>query len=361
MPAEVLPLRAFHLAHQAKWTEFANYQIPLSYTGTLEEHRATRQAAGLFDVSHMGELLITGRDAAAFLDFLLPARLLEMPIGKALYTPACYEQGGTVDDLIAYRLGEERFLLCVNAMNTQKDFQWCLSKIGDLDCAVENVSATYALLALQGPRSLDILKMLMDKKRPFTAPPRFHFSETVLAGVPVVLSATGYTGELGWEIYVHPENAHHLARSLWEHGAPEGLLLCGLAARDSLRLEAGYPLYGHELSETISPLEAGLAWTLKLDKAKFIGQAALLEQKEAGLKRQVAFFILEGRRIARAGAPVFHQARKVGEVLSGTFSALLNAPIGSVLLETAALKEDLNVQLGGQVVSLKLKKPPLHL
>lgn len=373
------PLFDFHVQHGGRLVPFAGWEMPVQYSSILEEHRAVREAVGLFDVSHMGEALVSGKGAEAFLDYVLPGKILGQPVGKAIYSMLCNEDGGVVDDLIVYKLTETEFLLCLNASNTQKDIDWLRAHIGGFDCTLEDVSDVYAQLAIQGPLARKLLNDLAEvpEGKVFDLK-KFHFKESNILGFPVIVCGTGYTGEDGCEIYCHTSHAHDLAPLILQYGEKYGIRLCGLGARDSLRLEAGLPLYGHELSDTISPLEAGLGWTLDLGKAAdFVGKAALLRQKAAGAPRKVVFFTLDDKRIARAGAAVFAAgapvggqstggqsacSQPVGEVLSGTQSPMLDRPIGSALICADALKEGaaLEVDIRGQRYPLNLKKPPLH-
>lgn len=356
-----IPLHDFHARHGARFVDFGGWNMPVQYTSILEEHRAVREAAGLFDVSHMGEFLLEGPAAPAFLDHLLTNRISPAPVGKAVYSPMCAEDGGVVDDLIVYRTGEQRYLLCVNAGNIEKDFSWItqqLEAFGE-ELHFEDQSDRYGLLALQGPHAAGILQAAGFAAAASLG--RFRHCPTGFQGGEIRICRTGYTGEDGFEIYVSPEQAEALAEALMAAGQSYGLKLCGLGARDSLRLEAGLPLYGHELSATLSPLEAGLGWAVKLDKTAFIGKDALQAQQSQGLQRQVAFFKLEDRRIARAGTAVIDADGKVvGEVLSGTSSPITGGPIGSALIEAAALAAPLRVDLRGNPIQLHLAQPPLH-
>ncbi len=353
------PLYDWHVAKGARVVPFAGWEMPVQYTGIIEEHKATRTAVGLFDVSHMGELLVTGPDARRFLDYLLPNKIAKLAPGKIIYSPMCYEDGGTVDDVMVYAIHSEKFLICVNASNTDRDFEWISGHAVDFDCVVTNVSADYFQLALQGPAWRQVAEVCFPDVKEF--PPRFSFAEIEFAGETLILSRSGYTGEDGLEIYGPPALAATLADLLLLHGEPLGLKPAGLGARDSLRLEAGLPLYGHELSEQISPVEAGLGWTVDWTKERFIGRDALHRQK-AESTRRVVFFVLDDRRIARQDTPVLDvHGSEVGKVLSGTLSPMLNQPIGSALVNRSALQGALQVSLRGNSVSLQLKKPPLHL
>ena len=357
-----IPLHDFHAEQGARFVNFGGWNMPVQYTGILEEHKAVRQAAGLFDVSHMGEFHVSGADSARFLDRLLVNSISSKAVGKAVYSPMCAEDGGVVDDLIVYRTGENAFLVCVNASNIEKDFNWFIlqSESWDLAVTIENQSENYALLAVQGPQSEAILQSAGFESAGRIK--KFEHVKSKFREGEVRICRTGYTGEDGFEIYVSPESAEDLIRLLMEKGGALGMQLCGLGCRDSLRLESGYPLYGHELSDRITPLEAGLGWTVKFGKEDFVGKEALKRQKESGLQRQVVHFVLEGRRIAREGSEVIDVSGKpVGNVLSGTLSPMLGSPIGSALIATGAGNGQLFVDLRGNRSALKLTKPPLHL
>ncbi|WP_269524460.1 glycine cleavage system aminomethyltransferase GcvT [Coraliomargarita parva] len=356
-----VPLQEFHTTHGARFVPFGDWSMPVQYTSILEEHRAVREAAGLFDVSHMGEFQVDGPDAALFLDKLVVNHVCKLPDGKAVYSPMCASDGGVVDDLIIYRLSPESFLVCVNAGNAEKDFGWFLKQAGrwDLNVEIEDHSDQYALLALQGPKAAEILAAAGFPEG--AALKRFCHETASFAGAKLRICRTGYTGEDGFEIYVPPAMAESLAKLLLETGSPMGLKLCGLGARDSLRLEAGLPLYGHELTDAITPLEASLGWTVKFDKEDFIGKNALAEQKEQGVPRKVIHFRLEGRRIAREGTPVVDRSgQNVGQVLSGTLSPMTEGPIGSALVDAHAEIDSLAVDLRGNHIPLIVAKPPLH-
>lgn len=320
-----------------------------------------REAAGLFDVSHMGEFFVQGPQAELFLDKLVVNRIAGMSVGKAVYSPMCASDGGVVDDLIVYRTADDAFLVCVNASNIEKDFGWFLKQAErwELELTIEDQSADYALLALQGPQAEVILSAAGFED--LGTLKRFWHREIKFADATMRICRTGYTGEDGFEIYISPAAVEALATKLMTSGADFGLKLCGLGARDSLRLEAGLPLYGHELSDQITPLEASLDWTVKLNKEDFMGKNALSEQAAAGVPRRVVHFKLDGRRIARQGTSVVDAAGKVvGEVLSGTLSPMTESPIGSAIVDSAALTGALAVDLRGNQLPLQIAKAPLH-
>ncbi len=353
------PLHAFHEANGARMVPFAGWSMPVQYTGILEEHRAVREAAGLFDVSHMGEAEVRGPQAAAFLDYILTNDVSKLVPGRALYALMCYEDGGVVDDVIVSCLEPERFLVCLNAANTEKDLEWIQGHAVGFDCTVSDLSREYALLALQGPKAAEILQPLLNHAVADIR--RFGCVDARIAGMPALVSRTGYTGEDGFEFYVPAAKAPNIAKMLLTGGERHGLKPAGLGARDSLRLEAGLPLYGHEISANINPLEAGLGFFVKLKKeARFIGREALAKVKESGPVRRIIHFILEDRRIAREGADVFAGSGRVGRVVSGTLSPLLKKPIGSALVESAAANAALEVDIRGKRIPFRRAKPPLH-
>lgn len=355
-PLRTTPLHVFHVQHGARLVDFAGWQMPVYYRGILEEHRAVRSAAGLFDVSHMGEVDVVGPDAAAFLNHLVTNDVAKLTPGRVLYTPMCHPNGGVLDDLLVYMRGPERYLLCINAGNIVADLAWMQAQSAGYALSLVNRSDDYALLALQGPRASEILGQMT--ATPLAAIRYYHFAEGRVAGIDCLISRTGYTGEDGFELYHPAADAPALAAALLQAGAAHGLLPAGLGARDSLRLEAGFPLHGHEISPQISPLTAGLGWTVKLDKGvDFLGREALRAEKLVGSPQRVVYFRTGGRSIVRAGAPVRgHDGAPVGTVLSGTLSPVLNEAIGSALVSVGATT--LTVGQYGRTVPLQLVKPP---
>lgn len=356
------PLHAFHVEHGARMVPFAGWEMPVQYTSILEEHRAVREKAGLFDVSHMGEVRVHGADARAYLNNLVTNDVEKLSIGKALYTVMCYPDGGVVDDLIIYQVGDEEYLLCINAANIEKDVEWMAGGVQGYDCLVDNVSETFGQLALQGPMAMEILGKATGQD--FSSLGRFSFIQGTFLDTSAIISRTGYTGEDGVELYLPAGETARVANLIYETGKELGLQLTGLGARDSLRLEAGYPLYGHEISSTISPLTGGLGWVVKLAKAGgFTGRDALAELKENGPEKRVVFFRMDDRRIARQGTPVLDGDKEVvGKVLSGTLSPMINKPIGSALVPAALASpgSELYVDIRGKHLPLEVAKPPLH-
>jgi aminomethyltransferase len=352
------PLRDFHAAHGGRLVGFAGWEMPVQYRSILEEHKAVRRAAGLFDVSHMGEFEVRGPAAGRFLNHLVTNDVAKLHPGRVLYSPMCHPSGGTVDDLLVYQRGPDDYLVCVNASTTEQDLAWMREHAAEFDVTITDRSADYGLLAIQGPRAADIVQSLTGAKLGVVK--YYHFTEATVAGVHCLVSRTGYTGEDGFELYHAPGDAVALAEALLAAGAVHGLELAGLGARDSLRLEAGYPLYGHEISPEISPLTAGLGWTVKLEKGvDFIGRGALQEEKQNGGTHRIVFFRTGDRRIVRADTPVLTADGAVaGRVVSGTLSPLLNEAIGSALVTRAASTQPLAVDVRGTKLDLQLVKPP---
>jgi aminomethyltransferase len=352
------PLHAFHVSHGARLVDFSGWQMPVQYRSILEEHRAVRRAAGLFDVSHMGEVDVSGPDAARYLDHLVTNDVTKLYPGRVLYTTMCQPDGGAVDDLLIYMRAPGNFFLCINAGNTGKDLEWMRERAEGFEVTVADRSSDYGLLAVQGPRAAEIVQSLTGAKLGLVK--YYHFVEGTVAGAAGLISRTGYTGEDGFELYCAAGDAPALAEALLAAGSRFGLELCGLGARDSLRLEAGYPLYGHELAFDISPLTAGLGWTIKWDKeSHFVGREALAAEKRDGSRQSVVFFRTGDRRIVRAGASVLGSGGEpVGRVLSGTLSPILNEAIGSALVGAAALAGPLAADIRGEAVPLRLVKPP---
>ncbi len=319
------PLFQRHQELGARLVEFGGWEMPVQYTGILDEHRAVRERAGLFDVCHMGEIRVTGANALPFLRRMLTNDPAMLAVGQAQYTLMCRPHGGVVDDLIAYRLGDEEYLLIVNASNTDKDYEWLAEHAGP-GANVENISDASGLLALQGPEAQAVLQLLTDVD--LSAVKYYHATRGEVAGIQGLISRTGYTGEDGFELMVDADWVGELWDTLLEAGEDRGLVPAGLGARDTLRLEAAMPLYGHELEEDINPLEAGLGYFVKLDKPDFIGREALIKAKEEGLKRKLIGFRMIGRGIARQGYPIQHDGETVGQVTSGTYAPYLEQAIG---------------------------------
>jgi aminomethyltransferase len=352
------PLRDFHAANGGRLVDFAGWEMPVQYRSILEEHKAVRHTAGMFDVSHMGEVDVRGPEAGAFLNHLLTNDVAKLFPGRVLYSPMCYPSGGVVDDLLVYLRGPDDYFLCINAGNIAKDLAWMREQSKNFNVTINDRSADYALLAVQGPKAAAIVQSLAGGNLALVK--YYHFVEGTVAGVQCLISRTGYTGEDGFELYHAAADAPVLAEALLAAGGPLGMQLAGLGARDSLRLEAGYPLYGHEITAEVSPLTAGLGWTVKLDKGvDFVGRTALVAEKSQGASRRVVFFKTGDRRIVRAETPVLDPyGAPVGQVVSGTLSPILNESIGSALVEATAAVRPLQVDIRGTRLNLHLVKPP---
>ncbi len=356
MAAEALrrtPLYAEHKALGARLVDFAGWEMPVQYAGIMAEHQAVRNDVGLFDVSHMGEIVFRGPQAEEAVQRLVTRDVSRLAVGQAGYAAVCYENGGTVDDVLVYRrVGD--FLIVVNASNREKDFEHFLVNTQDLDVEIVDESDDWVLLALQGPRAVELLQ-------PFTQTDLsmiryYHFAEGEVGVSPVVLSRTGYTGEDGFEIFARPEDAPSLWRRLIEAGAAPA----GLGARDTLRLEAGMCLYGHELDAETTPLEADIGFVVHLDKEEeFIGQKALQREKEEGLKKRLVGFKVEGRGIARHDYPVAVDGEMVGRVTSGTFSPTLNEPIGLAFVKPG-VEDGFEVVIRGRPVPARTVPLPFY-
>jgi aminomethyltransferase len=333
--------------------------MPIQYQGVLVEHRSVRQAAGLFDVSHMGELEISGPDAEAFLEKMTPNRVGRLATGQAHYSALLNERGTFLDDLLVYRLASGRFLLVVNATNTARNLDW-FRQHAEGDVAIDDATDRYSLLALQGPRAEDVLSRVLERDLSEVRPFRFVFVEEV--GGRFLVSRTGYTGEDGFEIYLSPEQAPGLWERILAAGEQQGVMPVGLGARDTLRLEAALCLYGQDIDDSVTPLEAGVGFIVKLDKGDFVGRDVLLRQKTEGVSRKLSGFAVTGRGIARPGHPVHRDGAAVGEVTSGTHSPTLGRAIGLTYLPVEAREPGtpLTVVIRGSEVAAEVVSIPFY-
>ncbi len=356
------PLFDLHRQLGARLVEFGGWEMPVQYSGILEEHEAVRRRAGLFDVSHMGEFRVEGPGALDLLQRWVPNNVARLEVNQALYTQICRPDGGTLDDLVIYRLGDGQYMVVVNAGTADKDWAWLGEFAADkAGFTLSNVSAETALLALQGPLAERILQPLT--QAPLAEIGFYHCAPGAVAGLAALISRTGYTGEDGFELYVASADAPALWQALLAAGAPEGLLPAGLGARDTLRLEAGYCLYDHELTEEITPLEAGLGWTVKLDKGvDFVGREALAREKQEGLRRKLVGIELRDRGVARAGYPILREGAPTGQVTSGTLSPTLKRPIalGYVPPAHAAAGTELAIEIRGKAVPAAIVPLPFY-
>jgi len=323
------PLYAVHVSMGAKMVDFGGWEMPVQYSGVVDEHHAVRRAVGLFDVSHMGEIEVRGREAVRLVDYVTTNAASKLHTGQAQYSGLLYEHGGFVDDILVHKVADDHFFLCVNASNQEKDFEH-IRQANRFDAVVDFASERYAQLAIQGPRALETLQKLTPAD---LAPIRYYwFTEGAVSGVPARIARTGYTGEDGFEIYVAPAEAPRIWQEILEAGRAFGIKPCGLGARNTLRLEAKMALYGHEIHASITPYEAELGWIVKLDKGEFIGREALAKQKEKGVRRKLAGFEMRGRGIGRDGYEVRLDGAPAGWVTSGSPAPSLNKNIGMCYL-----------------------------
>lgn len=323
------PLFNVHKELGARLIDFGGWEMPVQYTSIIEEHQTVRKQCGLFDVSHMGEIYFSGGDALKNLNYLITNDISQTAVGQVVYTPLCNHHGGVLDDLLVYRLGENEFLLVVNASNIEKDYQWIKDHVNG-EITVKDLSSDFGQLALQGPESEKVLNKLTDIK--LADMKYYRFSRGKLAGEDVLLSRTGYTGEIGFEIYLSPAKLEEIWHEIIDAGLGYGIKPIGLGARDTLRLEKGFCLYGNELSEGVNPWQAGLSWTVKLNKRDFIGKDALLESRQ-GYNRVLRGFKVIDRGIPRKGYKVSRDKKEVGIVTSGSYSPSLKENIGLAYLE----------------------------
>jgi aminomethyltransferase len=356
------PLYDEHVRLGGKIVEFAGWEMPVQYSGVIAEHVNVRERVGLFDVSHMGEIWVTGAEAEKALNYLTCNNVATLYDGKAQYSAILNEQGGVIDDIIVYRFSQDRYLLCVNASNADADFEW-LSAKNPTSAVFTNASAEYGQIAVQGPRAMELLAPLV-KDHDLSAVKPFHFIETELLGTHVIVARTGSTGEDGVEIFVRSDRTVDLWRLLLEHGAGYGVLPCGLGARDSLRLEAAYPLHGHELATDTSALESGLGWIVKFDKGDFIGRAALAAQREQGVPRKLVGFFLEEAGIARQGdtLALTGTTTQIGVVTSGTKTPTVQRALGMafVVMENSAVDSSVSVVVRGREIRATIVALPFY-
>ncbi len=360
-PLKRTPLYAQHRQLGARLVEFGGWEMPVQYTSILDEHRTVRTRAGLFDVSHMGEFGVRGADAQAFLHQLVPNDVSRLALHQALYTQLCLPTGGVVDDLLVYRLAENEYMLVVNAGNIAKDFSWVQEHSQGFSVELTNISDQTGLLALQGPLAETILQPLTTVD--LSAIAYYHCSPGLVAGVSnCLISRTGYTGEAGFELYCSAEDATNLWTALLAAGQTHGLLPAGLGARDTLRLEAAYCLYEHELTEEINPLEAGLGWTVKLARGDFIGREALLQAKAAGLARKLIGVEMVERGVCRGGYAIYADDRQIGTLTSGAPSPSLNKNIGMGYVESvyAQAGNPVQIDIRGRLTAARIVPLPFY-
>jgi aminomethyltransferase len=336
------PLNAVHRALGAKMVDFGGWDMPVQYSGVIDEHRTVRTAVGLFDVSHMGEIEIHGTEAARLADFVTTNHAEKLKVGQAHYSGLLYDHGGFVDDILVHKVAADRFFLCVNASNQEKDFEHIRSQ-NRFDASVEFAGERYAQLAIQGPKGGATLQKLTSTD--LSAIRYYWFADGEVCGAPARIAHTGYTGEDGFEIYIAPDQAERIWDEVMRAGAEFGIKPCGLGARNTLRLEAAMALYGHEIDASISPLEAGLSWIVKFDKGDFVGREALLRQQAEGIRRKLVGLEMRGRGIAREGYEVILDGAPAGWVTSGSPSPTLNRNIGLCYLPVEHAKPGNRIQV----------------
>ncbi len=355
------PLYEQHKALGARFVDFGGWEMPVQYSSILEEHQAVRTYAGLFDVSHMGEFKIEGQDALAFLQHLVPNDVARLALHQALYTQLCLPDGNVIDDLLIYKLAENHYMLVVNAANISKDLAWIQKQAAPFNnISISDQSATTALLALQGPAAVNILQPLTSTN---LADIRYyHCTAGLVDGINCIISRTGYTGEDGLELYCPSIDAPKLWTDLLTAGKDQGLRAAGLGARDTLRLEAGLCLYGHELDEQTNPLEARLGWTVKLQKGDFIGRDSLLHVKEQGPQRLLVGIELLERGVPRGGYALYKQDQQIGTLTSGSHSPTLHKNIGMGYVEAsqAVTGDQLQVDIRGKRVAAQIVTLPFY-
>jgi len=359
LPNKRTPLFAVHKALNARLIPFGGWEMPVEYGGISKEHTAVRTAAGLFDVSHMGEFEIRGPEAMDLIQYVTTNDAAKLVDGQAQYSALAYPHGGVVDDVLVYRHNAENFMLVVNAANTAKDLEW-INSHNRLDATVENVSDEIALLALQGPKAAAILQPLTNI--PLDRLSTYHFARGKVLKQDAIVSRTGYTGEDGFELYFSAEHSEPVWNGILEAGTPLGLLPAGLGARNTLRLEARMLLYGNDIDGTTSLLEAGLGWIVKFEKGEFIGHDALLKQKKEGLRRRLVGFEMLGRDIARDHYPVFIHNREAGHVTSGSPSITLKKNIGLAYLpaENASIGTTFQVSVRSKLSEARIVRTPFY-
>ena len=331
-----------HSSSNAKMVDFGGWNMPVQYSSILEEHNAVRSAVGLFDVSHMGEIEIRGPQANQLVDYVSTNNASKLKIGQAHYSALLYDHGGFVDDILVHKISDRHFFLCVNSSNQEKDFDHITSQ-NRFDAAVDFVSDRYAQLAIQGPKALETLQKLTETR--LRDIKYYWFADGVVTGVPARIAHTGYTGEDGFEIYIPPDSAQRAWNSILQAGEEFGIKPCGLGARNTLRLEAKMALYGHELTASINPLEADLAWIVKMEKGDFTGRSALEKASQQGITRKLVGFEMIGRGIARDGYEVWIEGKPAGWVTSGGPSPTLNKNIGLCYLPVDKAVPGVSIQI----------------
>ncbi|MGE0131396.1 MAG: glycine cleavage system aminomethyltransferase GcvT [Blastocatellales bacterium] len=354
-------LNEAHRKSGGRMIDFGGWDMPVQYTaGTVEEHMAVRAAAGVFDVSHMGEIEIRGPQSLNLIQYLTTNDASKLSDGQAQYSGLTYPEGTFVDDILVHRFAPDHYFICVNASNTGKDDDWIRGHAADFDAEVINVSANYTQLAVQGPKALEILQPLTNVD---LAPIKYYwFTRGNVDGVPAIIARTGYTGEDGFEIYFDPNESERIWNKILESGKPRGILPCGLAARNTLRLEAKMALYGNDIDNTTTVLEADLGWICKLNKGDFIGRDRLAEQKEKGVTRKLIGFEVTDKGIARDHYPIFINGKEAGAVTSGSHAPYLkkNIGLGYLPIEHTSVGTEFEIDVRGRRLAARVVQTPFY-
>ena len=347
-----------HKKYGAKLVDFAGYEMPIQYSSIIAEHKAVRNSVGLFDVSHMGEIIIKGEKALDFVQYITINDASKLQIGKVQYSAMCYEDGGIVDDLLVYKISDDKYLLVVNGSNKDKDFEW-MKKNNQFGVEIIDESDEYSLLAVQGPNSQKVVEKLINQKIDLEY---YNFFITKINDVEVIVSRTGYTGELGFELYFKgsKEFSENIWEKIFEAGKEYDIMSTGLGCRDSLRLEMGYCLYGNDIDQSTNPLEAGLGWITKLKKGNFIGKDALENIKANGLKRKLVPIIFDERAFPRKDYEIMNEGKVIGKITSGTVSPSIEKPIALAYLDIEFVEEGnfVEANIRGKGVKAKITKLP---
>lgn len=353
------PLYEIHKSLGAKMTSFAGWEMPLEYSGIIDEHQAVRRSVGLFDISHLGQIEVSGPKALEAVQLLIINDASKLGDGRVQYNLFCNPSGGILDDVTLYRFNENRFMFCVNAARTEKDFTWLKEQVGNI-VSVVNRSFDYATLAIQGPLAQQVLQKICDTDLALIK--YYHFTSSNITGINSIVSRTGYTGEDGFEIYIPSSAAEGLWGRIMEAGKNEGIKPAGLGARDSLRLEMGYTLYGNDITEDTTPLEAGLERFVKFQKKFFVGKEALLTQAHEGIRKRLTGFEMVGRGIPRSRYPIHAEGRRIGEVTSGGHSPSLGKGIGMGYVETrfSSIGQKIEIEIRGKMVEAVVVPRPFY-
>ncbi|MBI3698750.1 MAG: glycine cleavage system aminomethyltransferase GcvT [Acidobacteria bacterium] len=353
------PLNSVHRASGAKMVDFGGWDMPVEYSGIIDEHLAVRTRVGLFDVSHMGEIEVRGQQALQLVELVTPNAASQLKDNQAQYSALLYPQGTFVDDVLVHRMAADHYFLCVNASNQRKDYEWIVAH-NQLDAEVEYASEKYAQLAVQGPQALATVQKLTSAKLEDIR--YYWFTRGEVLGIPSIIARTGYTGEDGFELYVPPEEAERVWKAVLEAGREFDIRPCGLGARNTLRLEAKMALYGHEIDASTTPYEAALAWIVKLDKGDFIGRDALVKQKEKGVARKLAGFEMRGRGIARDGYLARVGGEPAGYVTSGSPAPFLKKNIGLCYLpaSSTSVGQAIEIEIRNQAVAAEIVPTPFY-